>query len=172
MNLSPIQRRAQVPSGSNAPTLFGHYSRVVPTPALDDRYGIESGMILLTGVQAVVRLRFDQLRRDRAAGVRTGVFVTGYPGSSLGGYDLALAQALRRRADPALVHRPALNEEMAATALKGTQLLERYPYAYDGVVGFWYGKGAGLDRAGDPTQRAELLVRELGAGTRTVSAAG
>lgn len=139
------QRRTQAPR-SNAPTPFGHYSRWVPTSALDDRFWIESGRILLTGVQAVVRLPFDQLRRDRAAGLHTGAFVTGDPGSPLGGYDLALAQALRRRAEPALVHRPALNEVMAATALMGTQLLERYPHAsYDGVVGFWYGKGPGLD---------------------------
>ncbi len=122
----------------------------VPTPVLDDRCRLESGRIFLTGLHALVRLPFDQLRRDRAAGVRTGVFVTGYPGSPLGGYDLALAQALRRHPEPALVHRPAENEEMAATALMGTQLLERYPHtAYDGVVGFWYGKGPGLDRAGD-----------------------
>jgi len=101
-------------------------------------------------VQALVRLPFDQLRRDRAAGLRTGTFVTGYPGSPLGGYDLTLAQALRRRAEPVLVHRPAENEEMAATALMGTQMLERYTHSrYDGVVGFWYGKGPGLDRAGD-----------------------
>jgi len=119
-------------------------------PTLDDRYQLETGRIFLTGVQALVRLPFDQLRRDRAAGLRTGAFVSGYPGSPLGGYDLALAQALRRYPGPGFVHRPAENEEMAATALMGTQLLERYPHAsYDGVVGFWYGKGPGLDRAGD-----------------------
>lgn len=122
----------------------------MPPPTLDDRYHLDSGRIFLTGVQALVRLPFDQLRRDRAAGLRTGAFVTGYPGSPLGGYDLALAQALKRHPEPALVHRPAENEEMAATALMGTQMLERYPHsAYDGVVGFWYGKGPGLDRAGD-----------------------
>ncbi len=122
----------------------------MPPPTLDDRYQLDSGRVFLTGVQALVRLPFDQLRRDRAAGLRTGAFVTGYPGSPLGGYDLALAQALKRNPTPALVHRPAENEEMAATALMGTQMLERYPHAsYDGVVGFWYGKGPGLDRAGD-----------------------
>lgn len=119
-------------------------------PSLDDRYALESGRVFLTGVQALVRLPFEQARRDRAAGLRIGTFVSGYPGSPLGGYDLALAQALRAGPVPGFVHRPAENEEMAATALMGTQLLERYPHAsYDGVVGLWYGKGPGLDRAGD-----------------------
>ena len=128
----------------------GRDPTVPRTPGLDDRYDLESGPVFLTGVQALVRLPFDQARRDRALGLRTGTFVSGYPGSPLGGYDLALAQALRARATPGFVHRPAENEEMAATALMGTQMLERYPHAsYDGVVGFWYGKGPGLDRAGD-----------------------
>jgi indolepyruvate ferredoxin oxidoreductase len=92
----------------------------------------------------------EQARRDRAAGLRTGTFVTGYPGSPLGGYDLALAQASAFCQPLGIVHRPAQNEEMAATALMGTQMLERYGHARcDGVVGFWYGKGPGLDRAGD-----------------------
>ncbi|HEY6098400.1 MAG TPA: indolepyruvate ferredoxin oxidoreductase family protein, partial [Anaeromyxobacter sp.] len=120
------------------------------TPTLDDRTHLESGRVFLTGVQALVRLPFEQARRDRTAGLRTGTFVTGYPGSPLGGYDLALAEAVRRHPAPGFVHRPAQNEEMAATALMGTQMLERYPHSsYDGVVGFWYGKGPGLDRAGD-----------------------
>ena len=118
--------------------------------ALDDRYELESGRVFLTGVQALVRLPFEQARRDRAAGLRTGLFVSGYPGSPLGGFDLALAQVRRLHEPWGVVHRPAENEEMAATALMGTQMLERYPHArYDGVVGFWYGKGPGLDRAGD-----------------------
>ncbi len=117
---------------------------------LEDRYALQSGRLFLTGVQALVRLPMEQARRDRAAGLRTGTFVTGYPGSPLGGYDLALAQA-RKLCEPlGIVHRPAENEEMAATALMGTQMLERYPHSRcDGVVGFWYGKGPGLDRAGD-----------------------
>ena len=69
---------------------------------------------------------------------------------ALGGYDLALARTRRWHEAHGIVHRPAENEEMAATALMGTQMLERYPHSrYDGVVGFWYGKGPGLDRAGD-----------------------
>ncbi len=121
-----------------------------PRPTLDDRVQLESGRVFLTGVQALVRLPFDQARRDRAAGLRTGTFVTGYPGSPLGGYDLALGRIRRLHREWGIVHRPAQNEEMAATALMGTQMLERYPHSRcDGVVGFWYGKGPGLDRAGD-----------------------
>ncbi len=117
---------------------------------LDDRYTLDEGRVFLTGVQALVRLPLEQARRDRAAGLRTGTFVTGYPGSPLGGYDLALAQVRHLHGAHGLVHRPAGNEEMAATALMGTQLLDRYEHSrYDGVVGFWYGKGPGLDRAGD-----------------------
>ena len=118
--------------------------------SLDDRYLLERGRVFLTGVQALVRLPMEQARRDRAAGLRTGTFVTGYPGSPLGGYDLALAQAGHLHERHGIVHRPAQNEETAATALMGTQMLDRYPHSrYDGVVGFWYGKGPGLDRAGD-----------------------
>ena len=117
---------------------------------LDDRYTLDEGRVYLTGVQALIRLPLEQARRDRAAGLRTGTFVTGYPGSPLGGYDLALAQVRHLHEPHGLVHRPAENEEMAATALMGTQMLDRYEHArYDGVVGFWYGKGPGLDRAGD-----------------------
>lgn len=125
----------------------------VPTPALDDRYWIESGRILFTGVQAVVRLPFDQLRRDRAAGVRTGAFVTGYPGSPLGGYDLALAPARRAGARP------------SPRAERGDGRNGAHGNPAPRVVGK-------VDEGGAPMQRAELLVRELGAGTRTVSAAG
>ena len=101
-------------------------------------------------MQALVRLPIDQSRRDRRAGLRIGTFVSGYPGSPLGGYDLALRQArpLLERHD--IRHVPGANEELAATALSGTQMLDRYPHSrYDGVVGLWYGKGPGVDRSGD-----------------------
>ncbi len=118
--------------------------------SLDDRYLLERGRVYLTGVQALVRLPYDQARRDRAAGLRTGTFVSGYPGSPLSGFDLALARTRALHQAHGIVHRPAGNEEQAATALMGTQLLDRYEHQRcDGVVGFWYGKGPGLDRAGD-----------------------
>ncbi|HEY4026246.1 MAG TPA: indolepyruvate ferredoxin oxidoreductase family protein [Candidatus Dormibacteraeota bacterium] len=117
---------------------------------LDDRYLREQGRIYVTGVQALVRLPFDQARRDRLRGLRTGFFVSGYPGSPLGGYDLTLraARPLAERFD--IVHQPGQNEELAATAITGTQMLPMYPSSrYDGVVGIWYGKGPGMDRSGD-----------------------
>ncbi|MDQ4118308.1 MAG: indolepyruvate ferredoxin oxidoreductase family protein [Actinomycetota bacterium] len=118
--------------------------------SLGDPFRIEEGRVFLTGVQALVRAPVEQVRRDTRAGLRTGAFVTGFPGSPLGGYDLALQQNRALLEEHGVVHRMGQNEELAAAALMGTQLLERYPHSsYDGVTGFWYGKGPGLDRAGD-----------------------
>jgi indolepyruvate ferredoxin oxidoreductase len=118
--------------------------------ALDDRYLREEGMVYLSGMQALVRLPIDQSRRDRRAGLRIGTFISGYPGSPLGGYDLALRQARAILGQHDIRHVPGANEELAATALSGTQMLDHYPHArYDGVVGLWYGKGPGVDRSGD-----------------------
>ncbi len=117
---------------------------------LEERYTLERGRVYLTGVQALVRLPLDQVRRDRRAGLRTGVFITGYPGSPLGGYDLALQRARALLDAHGVVHQPAPNEESAATALMGTQMLDEHPSSrFDGVVGIWYGKGPGVDRSGD-----------------------
>jgi indolepyruvate ferredoxin oxidoreductase len=119
-------------------------------PTLDDRYLVEAGTVYLSGLQALVRLPIDQSRRDRRAGLRIGTFISGYPGSPLGGYDLALrqARALCERHD--ILHVPGANEELAATAISGTQMLDHYPHSrVDGVVALWYGKGPGVDRSGD-----------------------
>ncbi|MCS7236248.1 MAG: indolepyruvate ferredoxin oxidoreductase family protein [Armatimonadota bacterium] len=117
---------------------------------LEERYTLEAGRVYLTGVQALVRLPLDQVRRDRRAGLRTGVFITGYPGSPLGGYDLALQRIRPLLEAHGVIHQPAPNEESAATALLGTQMLDEHPHSrFDGVVGFWYGKGPGVDRSGD-----------------------
>lgn len=120
------------------------------TVGLDERYTLEQGRVYLTGLQALVRLPLDQVRRDRRAGLRTGVFISGYPGSPLGGYDLALQRVGHLLQAHDVIHQPAPNEESAATALMGTQMLDDYPHSrFDGVVGFWYGKGPGVDRSGD-----------------------
>ncbi|MBV8152224.1 MAG: indolepyruvate ferredoxin oxidoreductase family protein, partial [Candidatus Eremiobacteraeota bacterium] len=104
----------------------------------------------LSGIQALVRLPIDQHRRDVRAGLRTRTFVSGYPGSPLGGYDLALRAAGGIAAENGIVHVPGQNEELAATALMGTQMLDDHPHeSVDGVIAFWYGKGPGIDRAGD-----------------------
>jgi indolepyruvate ferredoxin oxidoreductase len=118
--------------------------------SLEDRYTAVSGPILLDGMQALVRLMLDQRWLDARRGYDTGVFVSGYPGSPLGGLDLELHRAARHLEPAGIVFRPGLNEELAATAVGGTQLLAELPGATkQGVTGFWYGKSPGLDRASD-----------------------
>src|SRR5262245_33073123 len=117
---------------------------------LDDRCLSGGGPGYRSGMQALVRLPIDHSRRDRRAGLRIGTFISGYPGSPLGGYDLALRAARSILTAHDIRHVPGANEELAATALSGTQMLDRYPHSrYDGVVGLWYGKGPGVDRSGD-----------------------
>jgi indolepyruvate ferredoxin oxidoreductase len=117
--------------------------------SLDDVYS-SGGRALMSGIQAVVRLVLDQRRLDRGRGFDTAAFVSGYEGSPLGGLDLELERARRRLDEEGVVFAPALNEELAATAVAGTQLLADVPgHDHDGVVGFWYGKNPGLDRAAD-----------------------
>ena len=119
--------------------------------SLDDRYLREEGTVYLSGMQALVRLPIDQSRRDRRAGLRIGTFISGYPGSPLGGYDLALRQA-RRDPDASTTSAtcPAPTRSSPPPPFPGTQMLDRYPHSrYDGVVGLWYGKGPGVDRSGD-----------------------
>ena len=122
---------------------------------LSDRYTAERGTVFMTGLQALARLPIEQLRADRAAGLTTAAFVSGYPGSPLGGYDKAIAAAAREVPDLPIVCRPALNEEYAATSVMGSQLAAAQQDArYDGVVGIWYGKAPGVDRAGDALRHA------------------
>ena len=117
---------------------------------LDDRYRATDGRVLLTGVQALARLPLDQLRIDAAAGRNTAAFASGYPGSPLGGLDTEMSRAAKIVPDLPFVHQPAVNEELGATAVMGSQLAATRPDArHEGVVGFWYGKAPGLDRAGD-----------------------
>ncbi|MGP0032442.1 MAG: indolepyruvate ferredoxin oxidoreductase family protein [Acidimicrobiales bacterium] len=118
--------------------------------SLDDVYGAGQGRALMSGIQAIVRLVLDQRRLDRSRGLDTAAFVSGYEGSPLGGLDLELGRARARLIEEGVVFAPALNEELAATAVAGTQLLADVPrHDHDGVVGFWYGKNPGLDRAAD-----------------------
>ena len=122
---------------------------------LSDRYTAERGTVYMTGIQALARLPIEQLRADRAAGLCTAAFVSGYPGSPLGGYDKTIAAAAREVPELPVVCRPALNEEYAATAVMGSQLAAAQPDArYDGVIGVWYGKAPGVDRASDALRHA------------------
>ena len=122
--------------------------------ALEDRYVLDEGEIILSGIQAIVRLLLTQRRLDQRRGLRTGMFVSGYPGSPLGGLDLEIGRSMKHF-DADFVFQPGVNEELAATAVAGTQLLEQTPgRRLDGVTGFWYGKTPGLDRATDAIRHA------------------
>ncbi len=126
--------------------------------SLDERYLQPSGAVYLTGIQAIVRLMLDQQRRDTDRGVRTAAFVSGYEGSPLGGLDIELARHSKLLQTHHLVQRPGVNEELAATSVAGTQLAAARPDArYQGVVGYWYGKAPGLDRATDALRHANLI---------------
>ena len=122
---------------------------------LDDKYVLESGRVYLTGTQALVRLPMMQRQRDQAAGLNTAGYISGYRGSPLGGFDQALWQAKRFIKKSHIEFQPGTNEDLAATALWGTQQVHLYPGArYDGVFGMWYGKGPGVDRSGDVFKHA------------------
>ena len=128
---------------------------VADTYRLSSRYTDDSGTVFMTGLQALARLPIEQLRADRLAGLRTAAFISGYPGSPLGGYDGDLATAIQQAPDLPIVLAPALNEEQAATAVMGSQLASVRPDSrYDGVLGIFYAKGPGVDRAGDAIRHA------------------
>ena len=139
----------------------GRPARKVPAPmglhdvTLDDKYDLSKKRSLMSGVQAMVRLTMMQHERDRQAGHNTAGYVTGYRGSPLGGLDQAMWRAddhLRRHN----VHcRPAINEDLGATAVWGTQQVNLFEGArYDGVYAMWYGKGPGLDQSLDAMRQA------------------
>src|SRR5210317_881504 len=115
-----------------------------------DRYRRESGRVFLTGTQALVRIPLMQRTMDRAAGLNTAGFISGYRGSPLGAYDQELWRAKRFLDENDIEFLPAVNEDLAATAVLGSQQVETDPHkSVDGVFGIWYGKGPGVDRAGD-----------------------
>ncbi|MGH8982077.1 MAG: indolepyruvate ferredoxin oxidoreductase family protein [Acidimicrobiales bacterium] len=127
----------------------------VPDPGDHFADGVER--VHLSGVQATIRVLVDALRADATAGRRTAGFVSGYQGSPLAGFDKELALALRGRLDVEIVHRPAVNEEVAATSIMGSQLASMLPSArVDGVLGVWYGKAPGLDRSMDALRHASF----------------
>ncbi|HQU87287.1 MAG TPA: indolepyruvate ferredoxin oxidoreductase family protein, partial [Denitromonas sp.] len=129
-------------------------STPVSTPSreitLDDKYTLHSGRVYLTGYQALVRLLMIQQERDHAAGLNTAGFVSGYRGSPLGGLDQTLWKARPHLKQRNIVFQPGINEDLAATAVWGSQQVNLSPEAeYDGVFALWYGKGPGVDRSGD-----------------------
>ncbi len=126
---------------------------------LDDKYTVERGTVFMSGVQALVRLPMLQQVRDQRLSQCTAGFISGYRGSPLGSYDQLLQKAEKYLQAHHIVFRPAVNEELAATALWGTQQLGFAPpntNAYDGVFGIWYGKGPGVDRCSDVFKHANM----------------
>ncbi|WP_425493307.1 indolepyruvate ferredoxin oxidoreductase family protein [Hoeflea prorocentri] len=118
--------------------------------SLEDRFRLRSGRVYMTGTQAMTRIVLDQARRDRQAGLNTAGFVSGYRGSPLGGVDLEMWRSSDLLREARIEFLPAVNEDLAATAVLGSQQVETDPNrTVDGVFGLWYGKGPGVDRAGD-----------------------
>jgi indolepyruvate ferredoxin oxidoreductase len=129
--------------------------RVFPRVQLNDRYTLERGTVYLTGIQALVRLPLDQMRRDRRAGLKTRTYISGYEGSPLGGYDLALRRVGGLLDELGIYFQPGVNEDLAATAIFGSQIQHVINGdKWDGIVGIWYGKGPGLDRTSDILRHA------------------
>ncbi len=117
---------------------------------LEHKYTRSEGRIYLSGVQALVRLPLMQQMRDRAAGINTAGFISGYRGSPLGGFDLELWKAKKHLAASSIEFTPGLNEDLGATMVWGSQQTNLFDGAkYDGVFSMWYGKGPGVDRCGD-----------------------
>ena len=118
--------------------------------SLEDKYALPSGSVLMSGTQVLVRLPLLQRAVDQAAGLNTAGFVTGYRGSPLGAYDMELWAEQRRLKEAHVVFQPGVNEDLAATAVWGTQQAPLLPGTkYDGIFAIWYGKGPGVDRSGD-----------------------
>ena len=115
--------------------------------SLNDRFDLDKSPVLLNGTQALVRLMMMQAARDKAAGLNTAGFVTGYRGSPLGAVDMQMMRAEKPLTEHGIKFQPGMNEDLAATALWGTQQAElRGEGTHDGVFGLWYGKGPGVDR--------------------------
>jgi indolepyruvate ferredoxin oxidoreductase len=128
-----------------------------PDVALTDKYLLEQGTVFLSGTQALVRILLDQVRADRRRGLRTATFVSGYQGSPLGTVDKEIMGLRDIARDHDLHFTPGLNEELAATAVYGSQMAPSLPGPkVDGVTGVWYGKNPGLDRAMDALRHANF----------------
>jgi len=142
----------------NAP-LPEHIRKALETVTLDDKYSLDYGHAFMSGVQALVKLPMLQQLRDRQQGKNTAGFISGYRGSPLGGYDQALWKAAKYLKERNIVFQPGVNEELAATAVWGTQQLGFAPPGsnkFDGVFGIWYGKGPGVDRTSDVFKHANM----------------
>ena len=142
----------------NAP-LPDSIRKALETVTLDDKYSLDTGRAFMSGVQALVKLPMLQRQRDALQGKNTAGFISGYRGSPLGSYDQFLWKAKSYLQAQNIVFQPGVNEELAATALWGTQQLGFAPQGsnrFDGVFGIWYGKGPGVDRCSDVFKHANM----------------
>ena len=122
---------------------------------LADKYSLSEGLVFMSGTQALVRLPIQQRIRDRMAGLKTAGFISGYRGSPLGRYDMELWRVGTQLAAHDVRFQPGVNEDLAATAVWGSQYVPLLPRPkFDGVFGIWYGKGPGVDRSGDVLKHA------------------
>ncbi len=145
-------------------------TRHIPTKrlemSLDDRLNLNEGWVYMTGMQALVRLPIQQRKRDAAAGLNTGGYISGYRGSPVGTYDMSLWQADKALKAHNIHFQPGVNEDLAATATWGAQQVGLFPGAkVDGVFSIWYGKAPGLDRSMDPIRHANLAGTNPNGGT-------
>ena len=142
----------------NAP-LPEQLRKALAAASLDDKYSLDCGPAFMSGVQALVKLPMLQRQRDARQGHHTAGFISGYRGSPLGTYDQALWKAEKYLKAQNIVFQPGVNEELAATAVWGTQQLGFSPQGtnkFDGVFGIWYGKGPGVDRCSDVFKHANM----------------
>ena len=124
---------------------------------LEDKYTLQKGVRFLTGSQALVRIPIVQNRKDKKNNLNTACYITGYRGSPLGAYDQQILKNIDYLKDHNVYFQPGINEELAATSLWGTQQSNlRGEGKFDGVFGIWYGKGPGVDRAGDALKHVNL----------------
>src|SRR5262249_22565250 len=150
---------SSIPRGSPRPRCSGRWPRrgsrprpdgrpngMAPDFSLDAKYRLETGRILLSRIQALVRLPLDQHRADRRRGLDTAPLISGYRGSPLGGFDVTIERNRELLAEHQVVFISGVNEDLGATAVAGSQLTHLFPKPkYDGVLGMWYGKDTGGD---------------------------
>jgi indolepyruvate ferredoxin oxidoreductase len=159
---SKIMSRRPIPAEGLPRSPLSHSNNhsidAAPSDLLNDKYALDSTCAYLTGIEALVRLPILQHQRDRERGLNTAGFISGYRGSPLAGLDQALwrAQTFLQRHN---VHfQPGVNEDLAATAVWGSQQVNIFEGArYDGVFGMWYGKGPGVDRSMDAIKHANAF---------------
>ena len=140
----------------NAPLTSGQ-RQLLENISLDDKFTLERGRAFITGTQAFIRLAMLQRQRDLKAGLNTAGYITGYRGSPLGNVDMTAIKARKYLDAHHVKFHPGMNEDLAATAVWGTQQVNLFPNAkYDGVFSMWYGKGPGVDRCGDVFKHANM----------------